>query len=171
MESAYLVDGVLKTIAVEEKNGTKGTFVVRHGDMLFEADVRRISETELSFRVAGRSHTVLIARDKDRKIVFLDGREYVLREAGEASGSPRESDVGGPDGGPKIKAPMPGKVIKVMVSVGQDVRKNQTLVIVEAMKMENEIKSAIEGSVRRINVSPGELVDPEKILIELDSKK
>jgi biotin carboxyl carrier protein len=65
---------------------------------------------------------------------------------------------------------MPGKVIKVNVTEGQEVRKNQSLVIVEAMKMENEIRAAAEGVVKRIYVSAGELVDSEKTLIELESK-
>jgi biotin carboxyl carrier protein len=51
------------------------------------------------------------------------------------------------------------------------VRKNQTLVIVEAMKMENEIKSAIEGTVKKIHVAAGDLVDSEKSLIEIEPKR
>ncbi len=66
---------------------------------------------------------------------------------------------------------MPGKVIKVSVSENETVRKNQTLAIVEAMKMENEIKSSIEGYVKKIFVSAGDLVDSEKPLIELSLKK
>ncbi len=66
-----------------------------------------------------------------------------------------------------IKAPMPGKVIKIDVSEKEEVRKNQTLVVVEAMKMENEIKSTIDGYVKKIFVSAGDLVDSEKPLIEL----
>jgi biotin carboxyl carrier protein len=65
---------------------------------------------------------------------------------------------------------MPGKVIKVNVSEGQEVRKNQSLLIVEAMKMENDIKAGAEGVVRKIHVQPGELVDSVKTLIELEPK-
>ncbi len=66
-----------------------------------------------------------------------------------------------------VKAPMPGRVIKLLVAEGDMVRKNQTLAIVEAMKMENEIKSACEAKVRRIFVAAGELVDSDRPLIEL----
>ncbi len=62
-------------------------------------------------------------------------------------------------------------MIKVSVSENEAVRKNQTLAIVEAMKMENEIKSAIEGYVKKIFVSAGDLVDSEKPLIELSLKR
>ncbi|HCS49215.1 MAG TPA: hypothetical protein DIW61_13560 [Candidatus Aminicenantes bacterium] len=65
---------------------------------------------------------------------------------------------------------MPGKVVKVNVAEGEAVRKNQTLAIVEAMKMENEIKSPLEGFVKKIYVSAGDLVDSEKPLLELEPK-
>jgi biotin carboxyl carrier protein len=65
---------------------------------------------------------------------------------------------------------MPGKVTKIAVAEGEEVRKNQTLVIVEAMKMENEIKSAIDGVVKKIHVAVGDLVDSERPLIEVEKK-
>jgi len=167
MEFEFLVDGVSKKVVVEEK---KGLFQIKQGDIEFEADVRRLSDNELTLVVGGRSHEVLIARDKDRKIVFVGGRQYVFREPGEAAGRSWTDDHKGPGGGLKIKAPMPGKVIKVLVAEGEAVRKNQTLVIVEAMKMENEIKSSLDGSVKKIHVAAGELVDPERLLLELEAK-
>ena len=167
MEFEFLVDGVAKIVAVEEKSGV---FKIKQGDVEFEADVRRISDNELTLLVGGRVHQVLIARDKDRKIVFIDGREYILREPGEEAGRAWTDDHKGPGGGLKIKAPMPGKVIKILVAEGERVRKNQTLIIVEAMKMENEIKATLEGSVKKIHVAAGELVDSERLLIELEAK-
>jgi len=65
---------------------------------------------------------------------------------------------------------MPGKVIKINVSEKEEVRKNQTLAIVEAMKMENEIKSTIEGYVKKIFVSAGDLVGSENPIIELGTR-
>ena len=166
MEFEFLVDGVSKKVVVEEK---KGLFQIKQGDIEFEADVRRLSDNELTLVVGGRSHEVLIARDKDREIVYVGGRQYVLREPGEAAGRSWTDDHKGPGGGLKIKAPMPGKVIKVLVAEGEAVRKNQTLIIVEAMKMENEIKSSLDGSVKKIHVAAGELVDPERLLLELEA--
>jgi pyruvate carboxylase subunit B len=72
------------------------------------------------------------------------------------------------DGGGVVKAPMPGKVIKVLVAEGEAVRKNQTLLIVEAMKMENEIKSGREAVVRKVHVAAGDLVDAARPLVELE---
>lgn len=63
---------------------------------------------------------------------------------------------------------MPGKVIKLAVDEGAKVRRNETLIIVEAMKMENEIQSPVAGTVRKIEAAVGELVDSEKTLMEVE---
>lgn len=67
-----------------------------------------------------------------------------------------------------IKAPMPGLVLEIQVEVGQEVSRGQSLLILEAMKMENIIKSPGEGTVRRIHVEKGNPVEKNYLLIELD---
>jgi len=62
------------------------------------------------------------------------------------------------------KAPMPGKIIKVVVSEGQEVKKDDDLVIIEAMKMEHVIKASKDGTVSEINVQVGDFVDDSKVL-------
>jgi acetyl/propionyl-CoA carboxylase alpha subunit len=67
-----------------------------------------------------------------------------------------------------IKAPIPGKIAQVLVDVGDAVSTNQLLLVLEAMKMENEIRASTSGSVRGIHVAPGERVIQEQLLIEID---
>lgn len=69
--------------------------------------------------------------------------------------------------GTTIEAPMPGSIIDVKVKVGDTVKKNQPLVILEAMKMENEIVSPVEGKVVSIGVSKGDSVNPGDILVQI----
>jgi biotin carboxyl carrier protein len=64
---------------------------------------------------------------------------------------------------------MPGKVIKFSEAEGDKVRKNQTLAVVEAMKMENEIKSPGDGMAKKIHASAGDMVDTSKPLLEIES--
>nr|2D5D_A Chain A, methylmalonyl-CoA decarboxylase gamma chain [Pyrococcus horikoshii OT3]2D5D_B Chain B, methylmalonyl-CoA decarboxylase gamma chain [Pyrococcus horikoshii OT3]2EJF_C Chain C, 149aa long hypothetical methylmalonyl-CoA decarboxylase gamma chain [Pyrococcus horikoshii OT3]2EJF_D Chain D, 149aa long hypothetical methylmalonyl-CoA decarboxylase gamma chain [Pyrococcus horikoshii OT3]2EJG_C Chain C, 149aa long hypothetical methylmalonyl-CoA decarboxylase gamma chain [Pyrococcus horikoshii len=66
-----------------------------------------------------------------------------------------------------VSAPMPGKVLRVLVRVGDRVRVGQGLLVLEAMKMENEIPSPRDGVVKRILVKEGEAVDTGQPLIEL----
>lgn len=67
-----------------------------------------------------------------------------------------------------IKAPMPGLVLKISIETGQAINKGDTLLILEAMKMENAIKSPGEGVVKHIKVKEGDAVDKGQILIELE---
>ena len=67
-----------------------------------------------------------------------------------------------------ILAPMPGLVLKVEVEVGQAVRAGQGVVVVEAMKMENELKAPADGVVASIAVQPGQTVDKGATLIVLE---
>ena len=66
-----------------------------------------------------------------------------------------------------VEAPMPGNILDVKVKTGDSVTKGATLVILEAMKMENEIVSPCDGTIASVNVSKGESVDAGKILITL----
>jgi acetyl/propionyl-CoA carboxylase alpha subunit len=70
-----------------------------------------------------------------------------------------------------IKAPMPGSVFKVLCSVGQTVELGQTLVVIEAMKMEHSMKTDQRGKVSKINFKPGESVQDDDILIEIEVSK
>jgi len=168
MEFRFDVDGTIRALTLGdiEKDGRR---LVRDGDASYAADIRRISDTELTVLVDGRSTPVLLVRDKDRWIARIAGREIVVREVEEEGGG-RRADAGGrsPDGGLQVRPPMPGKVVKVLAAEGDAVRRNQALVIVEAMKMENEIRSAIDGRVRKVHVAEGDLVDPGRSMIELE---
>ncbi len=66
-----------------------------------------------------------------------------------------------------VKSPFPGTVLKVNVTVGQTVKKDDTLMVVEAMKMENEIKAPQGGTVASINVQKGASVNTDDLLISL----
>lgn len=71
-------------------------------------------------------------------------------------------------GSVKIEAPMPGTILKVVVEVGQKVRKNEPLCVLEAMKMENEIVAADEGIIASINVAKGDTVETGQLLVSMN---
>jgi biotin carboxyl carrier protein len=64
-----------------------------------------------------------------------------------------------------VKAPMPGLIIRVLVEVGDTVERNEKVVILESMKMENELRSPREGVVTAVRVTPGASVEKDQILI------
>jgi biotin carboxyl carrier protein len=93
--------------------------------------------------------------------VVLDDRQRTIREMVTATAAAR---------GPQpIKAPMPGMVVKVEVDVGDRVELGQGIVVVEAMKMENELQAQAIGVVRRVHVEPGQAVEKDQVLVEFGS--
>lgn len=167
MDFEFLVNKGRHKITLEKKGKN---FVLRHQDGSFEADIQVISANSLSLLVEGRSYLIYIARDKDKKYIYFDGESYIIQKPGEEGRRFEKGEDRSEKGMSIVTAPMPGKVIKVNVAEKEAVRKNQTLAIVEAMKMENEIKSPVEGHVKKIFVSAGDLVDSEKPLLELEPK-
>lgn len=79
----------------------------------------------------------------------------------------KPSSLGGDDTG-GLFTQMPGKVVKILASVGQKVEKGQTLLILEAMKMENEIKSNTNGTVKTIYVKAGDALENGVLMMEVE---
>ena len=165
MEFEFLVNDKVKNLSLEKKGER---FIFREGDRVFEADILSISPNILSLIADGRSHTIHLARDRETLYLFHNGSQFTVLEpssenaAGAAGGAKSREDM------LKIFAPMPGKVIKVSVADGEKIREKQTLIIVEAMKMENEIKAEMSCRVKKVCCAPGDLVDVTTILIELE---
>jgi biotin carboxyl carrier protein len=164
MEYEFLIDGELKSLALEQKGSG---YIIRDGRLDLEADIHAISPNTLSMIINGQSQTIHFARDKEILYLFYNGSHFAVQEPSSegavvsATGSKSREDM------LKISTPMPGKVIKVCVEEGEEVREKQTLVIVEAMKMENEIKAELNCRVKKIFCLSGDLVDVTTNLMEL----
>ena len=76
--------------------------------------------------------------------------------------------VGGSEGSFKVSSPMPGKIVSVKANIGQTLRKGEVILILEAMKMENEIVAPQDGTVASINVTAGQSVDAGTLLTTLN---
>lgn len=168
MEFEFFIDNTLHKLSLEKK---ENIFVITEGEKTFEADIRFMSPNIVSLLIEDRSYHVYFAKDKDKRYLSIGGQQFIVQEPVESGEGIQKGEERPQEDKLMVKAPMPGKVIKVNVTENEEIRKNQTLAIVEAMKMENEIKSSIEGYVKKIFVSPGDLVDSEKPLIELGPKE
>lgn len=101
------------------------------------------------FRLNGKKVTVQLE----------DRYDTLLKELGMDAASAKKTD--------HLKAPMPGLVVDVPVKEGQQISKGDTLVILEAMKMENALKAVADATVKKINVQKGQAVDKNAVLVEL----
>ncbi len=117
---------------------------VLHGAASFEVDVQSREE----------EHEILIAGDCYKFSLMNEQRKALLRTGGK-----------GAAGKAMVTSPMPGKVVKILVAVGEEVRADQGAIVVEAMKMENELKTAVAGTVKEIFVKEGEVVESGAKLI------
>ena len=99
--------------------------------------------------------------------VSREENEKALSEKKEApvEAAPKKDTVAGE--GFKMKAPMPGSIIDVKVKVGQKVKKNDSVMILEAMKMENEIVAETEGTITSITVAKGDMVQSGDLLLTI----
>lgn len=117
-------------------------------------------------------HRVVVRRreSKGHYVLWIDGHTYDVEALDERTRTIRDltAEAAGPTGPKPLAAPMPGLIVRVLVSPGDDVREGQGLVVMEAMKMENELRSTGAGRVKRVAVAPGAAVEKGAILIELD---
>jgi biotin carboxyl carrier protein len=133
----------------------------------YEVDWRRVRQGVISLIMAGRSHTVQVARTDAGVTVDIEGQHFVL-ETGSRDDDSAVAAGAAAGGGGKIKAPMPGNVVKVMVAEGDEVTVGQSIVVVEAMKMENEVRSGVDGTVRKVNVAAGDSVGTSEVMVEIE---
>lgn len=132
-------------------------------------DGRKLTGHIYSLIKDNRSFTVDVSAKDDQYIVACEGASVQLRLVDERRASrPGEGSSSDRGGGKQVRSFMPGKVVDVLVKVGDEVTKNQGLVIIEAMKMENELRSTADGKVKEIRVSPGQAVESGELLIELE---
>ena len=117
----------------------------------------------------GKSHESYVARGDDTWQVLLRGRLYPVAVEDEREKRLRAAAGGGVvEGGDfHLKAPMPGLVVAVPVEEGQEINKGQVLLILESMKMQNELKSPRDGKVHRIKVRAGESVEQKQTLLSV----
>jgi biotin carboxyl carrier protein len=115
----------------------------------------------------GQQSIVYVAGEAGDLWAFADGQ--VFRERMEQDGSSKDGPPRPPKGGHYlVGAPMPATVVKVLVAPGQAVRGGDTLIIVEAMKMELPIRAPGDATVKAVNCREGELVQPDRTLVELE---
>lgn len=146
---------------------------VRVDGRAVEADLQRMPDSRVhSLLLDGRSHRILARRNGGGTWdLHLRGRRVraeVLDERTRAIRALTASRAGAT--GPRpITAPMPGLVVRVEVEEGDEVRSGQGLVIVEAMKMENELRAEGPGRVATVHARPGQPVEKDQVLIEFEA--
>jgi biotin carboxyl carrier protein len=156
-----------RTVPVEVV-GTGGRFTVTIGGEALAVDACQTSEGVWSILLDGASHVADVTEQDGVYQVDVDGERYPIRVEEESRYIIRTRGAGRGERGQILKAPMPGKVALVVVTVGQTVAVGDGLIVLEAMKMENEFKAAVAGTVKEIRAQVGQAVNPGDVLVVIE---
>jgi len=163
MKLAVKVRDHVHDVVVTRQNGH---YVVEIDGRRHEVDSHKLENNFYSFVTDGRSYEVSVERDGDTYKVRRGAAQLdvTMSDPGRQA---RES-LASSSGPEKVVSQMPGKVVRVLVAVGDEVAAGAGLVVVEAMKMENEIATVKGGKVTKIAVAPGEAVEGGALLLVVE---
>lgn len=157
------------TSEVVEISGADGHYQLTIGDRRWEVDGRLSAAGIYSLLIGGVSHVATVIDRDGTRVVDVGGETYevlveeqtrwIIRTHGGTAGSGR---------GQTLIAPLPGKITHIAVRPGEQVQAGDTLIVIEAMKMENEFKAAAAGTVVEVRVQPGQAVNPGDTLVVIE---
>jgi biotin carboxyl carrier protein len=131
-----------------------------------DADVVEIAPNTLSILLHGEAHEIRVARSSDGVLNIQSGlREFTAEVTDQRSWRGRRLGHVEVEGRQQITAPMAGKVVRLLVTAGEKVEIGQGLLVVEAMKMQNEIRSTKSGTVERLLAEEGQAVNAGETLV------
>ncbi|GMU64021.1 MAG: acetyl-CoA carboxylase biotin carboxyl carrier protein subunit [Acidobacteriota bacterium] len=167
MELIARTDGRTERVTVERDGAL---YRVSIGERRYEVEARALGSFVKSLLVDGASHETAVFRKAERRwsvgwrgrsseVEILDPLEHLAEQAhGEA----------GRQGRQVVHAYMPGRVVSVAVAEGDAIESGASLLVLEAMKMQNEIRAEHSGTVRKVHVAPGQAVEGGDPLVEVE---
>ena len=162
----FLLDGREHTVVIDEQDG-RTTVTVDDGEPVeVDATTSGLPGT-LSLVVDGRPTDVYVSRRGQGFTVTVGGHHFLVEPA--AAAARRRGPVGGLDDPPgTVTAPLAGVVVEVRVQVGDRIEVGQPLLVIEAMKMQNEIHAAHAGTVTAVHFGAGDRAEQGALLIEYE---
>jgi len=143
---------------------------IRIGERLLEVDFESVSgQPVFSLILDGKSFESFVYQGEDDWEVLIRGQQYQVKIEDEREKRLKAAaGAGMVEGGEfHLKAPMPGLVVAVLIEEGQEVRKGQVMLILESMKMQNELKAPRDGVMGRVRVKAGESVEQRQTLLSV----
>ena len=168
MKSDVVLDGGRRSVDLARSGDEPSRVVATIDGRRVEADAVKISPGVYSILLNGRSLEVRVEALADGLLLLhTGGREYRVDVEDPRSwrrSRGRKIDLAGRQ---QVRAPMAGKIVRVLVAPGQHVESGQGLLVVEAMKMQNEIRSPKPRTVERLDAKEGETVNAGEVLAEI----
>jgi biotin carboxyl carrier protein len=163
MKYEVRISGKTRIVAIERN--AEGWRAKLDGEAGVIADVAETAPNTFSVLLAGQSREISVTSSADGKLNLQSGPfEFTAEVIDPRSWRGRRHGGVEAEGRQQVVAPMPGKVIRVLVEAGERVEADQGLLVVEAMKMQNEIRSPKSGTVERVQVKEGQAVNAGEVL-------
>jgi len=138
------------------------------GERPVDAEVLEHGSGRLQIRLGEKVFDVTVAGDGARLLLDLGSHQVAVEILDPLRTRVTEGVVGEPRGRREVRAAMPGKVVAVRVNVGDEVARGQALLVLEAMKMENEVPAPRAGRVVSVGVAPGHTVETGALLAAIE---
>jgi len=140
------------------------TFALTLDDKTIQAEILHAEIGKLDLLIDGQRVTAYVSSDNAKRWVTVNGQTFVLTKSSGARKGGHAHHAAG-----ELTAPMPGQVRAVNVSEGDAVTKGQTLLVLEAMKMEIRVQAPRDGVVSSVLVTGGQTVEREQILVKIEN--
>ena len=165
------INGRTRMVAIEK--ASDGNYRVVLDGEIHSVNAARVGVYGLSLLIdgeGGTSHDVQVTPGAagGELLITHGGRTLTATVNGRRTGRGGPDTGGGAHGEQAVLAPMPGRVVRVLVAAGDEVAVRQPVVVVEAMKMENELRAPKAGRVKELNVTPGTSVDAGRVLLVIE---
>ena len=152
-----------------EFNSINGTAQLIHGGRSYEACVNEPEPGIFVVILDNRVYRCVVEKSPGGKTeVVINGRRIPVAVADKKRLRGKRGSDAGSDGLIALQAPMPGKVVRVLLGIGDEVAPQQGVLVVEAMKMQNEVQSPKAGRVAEIRVAEGQTVNAGDVLVVIE---
>ncbi len=158
-----------REVSVEIEAAGPSVYKVRIDGHQQTIDARRLGPSRVSLLIEGQSREVNLARGGDDFDCLIANQRFRFRLLSEERARRAAARAGQEHTGRReVRASMPGKVVDVLVKIGDAVEAKQGLLIIEAMKMENEIKTPGAGEIKEVHVKAGQAVEAGEVLVVVE---
>jgi len=165
MKYTAIIEG--QRVEIELNRQENGVIEAEIGSRSYRLEAKAVEPGVYWFTWNNRSLEIRVTQNLDSYVASFAGNQIPV-EILDSRTTLRRAAQHGHDSVVQIRAPMPGKVIKVLVAEGTEVQPNQGIVVLEAMKMQNEIKSPKRGIVRKLGVADGAAVNSGDLLATVE---
>ena len=161
------IDGKLRRLNLI-RNATDGGWAATLDGDVIDVDARLVQPGILSLIIQGHSFRCVLDQGPLETAIQIAGQRYLLSIEDPRSLTARRRRAGGSGGLQVIKAPMPGRIVRLLAAAGDQVTAHQGVVVIEAMKMQNELKATRAGRVVEVKTEAGATVTAGAVLLLIE---